>query len=59
VTKLTGSSQDTGFVTKLSPSGTLVYSTYLSSSQSSQGFGIATDGAGNAYVTGRSGFGFR
>lgn len=51
-TKLTGSSQDTGFVTRLSPGGTLFYSTYLSGSQSNQIYGIGTDGAGNAYVTG-------
>ena len=57
-TKLTGSSQDTGFVTKLSSAGTLVYSTYLSGPQTSQVFGIATDGVGNAYVTGRCGSGF-
>ncbi len=49
------------FVTKLNPTGTgLVYSTYLggSASESScngigdQGYGIAVDGSGNAYVTG-------
>ncbi|MGD1062685.1 MAG: SBBP repeat-containing protein, partial [Terracidiphilus sp.] len=49
------------FVTKLNPTGTgLVYSTYLGGSavESScngigdQGFGIAVDGSGNAYVTG-------
>lgn len=53
-TRLTGNSQDTAFVTRLSPTGTLFYSTYLSGTQSSQGFGIGTDGAGNAYVTGRA-----
>ncbi|MEO7659180.1 MAG: SBBP repeat-containing protein, partial [Pyrinomonadaceae bacterium] len=57
-TRPTGNSQDTAFVTRLSPTGMLFYSTYLSGTQSSQGFGIGTDGAGNAYVTGRSGFGF-
>jgi hypothetical protein len=56
--KLTGSSQDTGFVTKLSATGTLAYSTYLSGPQTSNVFGIATDGVGNAYVTGRCGSGF-
>ncbi|MGI9068860.1 MAG: SBBP repeat-containing protein, partial [Pyrinomonadaceae bacterium] len=54
VTKLTGSSQDTAFVTRLSASGTLFYSTYLSGTQNSRAFGIATDGAGNAYVTGQA-----
>ena len=58
VTKLTGGSQDTGFVTKLSAAGTLAYSTYLSGGQSSQAFGIATDGAGDVYVVGRCGFDF-
>lgn len=44
------------FVTKFTPAGTaLVYSTYLggsSGNQEQQGYGIAADGAGNAYVTG-------
>ncbi len=38
------------FVTKFNPTGTaLVYSTYL---DNGEGFGIAVDGAGDAYVTG-------
>jgi hypothetical protein len=41
------------FVTKLNPAGSaLVYSTYLGGASTDQGFGIAVDGAGNAYVTG-------
>jgi hypothetical protein len=41
------------FVTKLNPTGTgLVYSTYLGGSQQDDGWGIALDGSGNAYVTG-------
>jgi hypothetical protein len=41
------------FATKLSSSGdNLVYSTYLGGGDSEQGFGIAVDGCGNAYVTG-------
>jgi hypothetical protein len=41
------------FVTKLSASGTsLLYSTYLGGSSFDQGFGIAVDAAGQAYVTG-------
>jgi hypothetical protein len=41
------------FVTQLSADGTaLIYSTYLGGSGSDQGFGIAVDGMGNAYVTG-------
>jgi hypothetical protein len=43
------------FVTKLNPTGTaLLYSTYLGSSNSDTGNGIALDVAGNAYVTGSS-----
>jgi uncharacterized protein (TIGR03437 family) len=41
------------FVTKLAPVGnTLVYSTYLGGSSHDDGYGIAVDGAGSAYVTG-------
>jgi hypothetical protein len=43
------------FVSKLSPAGGgLVYSTYLGGSDLDQAFGIALDGAGEAYVTGRT-----
>lgn len=43
------------FVVKLNPAGSeLVYSTYLGGSDSDIGFGIAVDGAGNAYVTGNT-----
>src|SRR5438876_6210356 len=38
------------FVTKLDPSGTVLYSTYL---YYADAFGIAVDAIGNAYVTGR------
>ncbi len=42
------------FVTKLNPSGSvLVYSTYLGGTYN-QGFGIAVDTGGNAYVTGEA-----
>ena len=48
-------SGDDAFVTKLDPSGSaLVYSTYLGGSGDDQGFGIAVDPAGNAYVTGNT-----
>ncbi len=53
---LTAGAYGTGaFVTELSPSGSLVYSTYLGGSGSGgtgEGTGIAVDSAGNAYVTG-------
>lgn len=43
------------FVTKLNPTGSaLVYSTFLGGSTADTAFGIAIDGAGNAYVTGQS-----
>ncbi|MEP7286859.1 MAG: SBBP repeat-containing protein, partial [Chloroflexota bacterium] len=43
------------FVTKLDPSGTaLVYSTYLGGSNDDYGIGLAVDGSGNAYITGRT-----
>ncbi|MGO9132303.1 MAG: SBBP repeat-containing protein [Bryobacteraceae bacterium] len=43
------------YVTKLTPAGNaLVYSTYLGGGDQDQAFGIAVDGAGAAYVTGRS-----
>jgi hypothetical protein len=41
------------FVTKINPSGSaLVYSTYLGGNGSDDGYGIAVDAPGNAYVTG-------
>lgn len=47
------------FVTKLNPQGTgLVYSTYLGNPASTQAYGLATDAAGNAYITGWSDPGF-
>ncbi|QUI23467.1 SBBP repeat-containing protein [Vallitalea pronyensis] len=43
------------FVTKLNTTGTgLIYSTYLGGSGSDQGFGIAVDTNGSAYVTGET-----
>src|SRR3989441_10163518 len=62
-TELAGVADADAFLTKLTPTGTgLVYSTYLGRSLASslgggsidQGFGIAVDAAGNAYVTGRT-----
>ncbi|HEV8132423.1 MAG TPA: SBBP repeat-containing protein [Acidobacteriota bacterium] len=47
-----GSFED-AFVTKLNPTGSgLIYSTYLGGSDGDEGFAIAVDTAGNAYVTG-------
>lgn len=40
------------FVTKIGPTGNLVYSTLLAGGQSQEGYGIAVDGQGCAYVTG-------
>ena len=43
------------FVSKFSPQGELLYSTYLGGSQSNTwAAGIAVDGAGNAYVSGKT-----
>jgi len=43
------------FVTKVNASGSgLIYSTYLGGSSYDDGYGIAIDGTGNAYVTGRT-----
>jgi hypothetical protein len=49
-----GGGQWDAFVAKLSPSGTLVYSTYLGGSGDESGLGIAVDSAGSAYVTGET-----
>jgi hypothetical protein len=39
-------------VTKYSPAGTVIYSTYIGGSGADIGYGIAVDSAGNAYITG-------
>jgi hypothetical protein len=44
------------FVAKINPAGsTLLYASYLQGSEFIEGLGIAVDGAGSAYVTGRTG----
>src|SRR5262249_46905062 len=40
------------FIAKFDPSGNLIYSTYVGGSGGEDGFGIAIDSSGNAYVTG-------
>ncbi|MET0623761.1 MAG: SBBP repeat-containing protein [Pyrinomonadaceae bacterium] len=51
---LAGQSTD-AFVTKLSPQGSsLVYSTYLGGTRNENGYAVAVDGAGDAYVVGRT-----
>jgi len=50
-----GSAYDGVFVTKLAPAGnSLSYSTYLCGDQEEDGYGIAVDSAGSAYVTGNT-----
>lgn len=46
------------FVTKISPTGVHVYSTYVGGTGSAddKGYGIAVDSAGNAYVTGETSY---
>lgn len=46
-----GGSTD-AFVSKISPTGTLLYSTYLGGGSSDSGLGLALDPNGNVYVTG-------
>ena len=51
----TGGEGGDAFISKLSPSGnSLSYSTYLGGNDSDAGHGIAVDGYGNAYVTGKT-----
>ncbi len=51
-----GGGYSDAFVAEINPSqvgaASLVYSTYLGGSDQDEGYGIAVDGAGNAYVTG-------
>jgi hypothetical protein len=48
-----GNDSNDVFVTKINPSGSaMVYSTYLGGRQTDQGFGVAVDSTGHAYVTG-------
>jgi len=49
------SSGQDGFVTRLTPSGALAYSTYVTGGTSTEVRGLAIDSAGNAYVVGGTG----
>ncbi|MGY5853655.1 MAG: SBBP repeat-containing protein, partial [Candidatus Thorarchaeota archaeon] len=42
------------FISKFTPSGDLVYSTYIGGSYNDEGLAITVDGRGHAYVTGRT-----
>src|SRR5260370_1224919 len=53
-----GGGSNDAFVAKLSPSGALVYSSYLGGTGVDQGAGIAVDSFGAAYVTGNTSGGF-
>ncbi|MGH2441923.1 MAG: SBBP repeat-containing protein, partial [Chloroflexota bacterium] len=44
--------ENDAFVTKLDPTGKIIYSTYLGGSRSDEGFGLAVDGAGDVFVAG-------
>lgn len=51
----TGAGANEAFVAKINTSGSaLVYSTYIGGNASDYGAGIAIDGSGNAYITGRT-----
>ncbi|WP_413935427.1 SBBP repeat-containing protein [Nitrospira sp. BLG_1] len=49
---LGGAEAPDAFVTKFTATGALAYSTYLGGSDGDEGYGIAVDGSGQAYVTG-------
>ena len=52
LTNATGSLD--AFLTKLTPAGALVFSTYLGGAYNDYGYRVTLDGSGNAYVTGPS-----
>ena len=51
-TKVGGTGTPDAFVTKLSPAGAIVYSTYLGGSDYDEALAVALDGLGSVYVTG-------
>jgi hypothetical protein len=55
VINTTGGFPGDAFITKLTPTGALVYSTYLGGSGIDEGHAIAVDTNGNAYVAGSAG----
>ncbi len=57
-TELGSRGQTDGFVTKLDPSGTIVWSTYLGSPNYDRIYAVEVDAAHNVYVAGRAGRGF-
>jgi hypothetical protein len=52
---LGGPAKVDAFITKMNPSGALVYSTYLGGSGNDEGLGITVDVTGSAYLTGFTG----
>ena len=50
-----GEGNSDAFVTKFSASGQALFSTYFGGNNNDQGYAIAADNAGNAYVTGYTG----
>jgi hypothetical protein len=57
-TELGSRGQTDGFVTKLDPSGAIVWSTYLGSPNYDRIYAVEVDSAHNVYVAGRAGRGF-
>ena len=53
-----GSPGPQGFLVKVSPAGSTVYSTFISGSAATQITGIAMDGAGDVFLTGNGGPGY-
>lgn len=49
---IAGQFSSDAFVSKITPAGALIYSTYLGGGETDTGFGIAADASGNAYITG-------
>jgi hypothetical protein len=52
--RTTGGGSSDAFVAKISPTGALVYSTYLGGNGTDEGNSIGVDAQGNAYLTGKT-----